>query len=63
MKTYEEAVQRLATESFHLYMQGSWSCTPDGVSVVAWIYGREQDQVEDDVWFHRDAMIVAQSKK
>lgn len=63
MKTYEEAVQRLATESFHLYMQGSWGWVPDGVSIVAWIYGQEEDQVLADVQFHRDAMIVAQSKK
>lgn len=63
MKTYEEAVQWLGTESFHLYMEGSWSCIPVGVKTVAWIYGQEEDQVEDDVRRHRDAMIVAQSKE
>lgn len=62
MKTYEETVQRLGRQAYDKYMQGSWETWPDGVSTVAWIYGKDTGQVEQDILECRDALITAQVK-
>lgn len=60
MKTYEETIQRLGRQAYDKYMQGSWETMPDGVSTVAWIYGKDTGQVEQDIAERRDALIDAQ---
>lgn len=63
MKSYAETIQRLASQSFSRHMQGSWDTTPDGTSLVAWLFGKDSTEVLRDVEIRTQVLIDAQVKR
>lgn len=57
MLSYEQTIAILGNRSYHLYMSGAWQYTPDGISIVAEIYGVPERTVHADVDAFRTVMI------
>ena len=49
MKTYKQAVDKLAEQSFHKYMGGEFQWVSADCDLISWVYDVPADKVESDV--------------